>query len=289
MKIKLCGLVALVMMIAFCSSCQKEVDDSFFTQNPEDTVLLKSVIYLDTTKPSGSDTVYKTEFVYDNSKRVISNFAVEFYSPTSSTSFSYNFIYTGNNKIPLTVTITQSGITGSMTVFPTYNGSSFVIKDSNVWSFSPTDVTIEKYSTTPSGGFVYVLKQKDLTTGTIIDRDSTLYRRTISAGNIISGTDSTYHPTLGFSLVNYAYAYDAKVNPFGSISSIYPYLGAYFFTGDSYILPIGKNNATSFLEAETGGTSVSGTISYTYRSDDYPLTGKITGYADANKIIFSYY
>jgi hypothetical protein len=113
----------------------------------------------------------------------------------------------------------------------------------------------------------------------------------ITAGNILSGVDSSYHPTLGLRTINYAYIYDNKTNPFLSLVSVNTYLGSYFFSGDG-ILPVGRNNATSFSETYFDGINTNqtaGTVNYTYRSDGLPLTGRITGHPDVNKVLFSYY
>jgi hypothetical protein len=290
------GILIVVSFIVGFSSCQKEVDWSL-PNNPQsaDTILIKSVIYLDTTKASGLDTMYKTQFTYDNAKRLVNSFSAEYYysppSPPGMTTFNYDFFYNGNSKHPFKQIITQGSLAPYHS-FLTYNNSNFIIKDSSFSIVTPSTVTIQSYATTASGGFVMVFKEKDLASGIVTDRDSITYRRVITAGNILSGVDSSHHPTLGLSTINYAYNYDNKTNPFLSLVSAYPYLGPYFFTGDGYILPVGRNNATSFSETYFDGVNTnqtSGTVNYIYRSDGLPLTGRITGHPDVNKVLFSYY
>lgn len=281
------GLLLLVSSVVFISSCQKEISPTVLTTS-NDTALLKLVVYLDSTKPAGIDTMFKATYSYDSQDRLVHSVQLE-YTP-GIFSFTYDFSYTGNSKYPFKQVTVQDGQQPFLR-YPSYNGSNEVVRDSFFSSVTPNTVTIQSFSTR-LGGYLMVFKQKDLMTGTVIDRDSILYHRVITAGNIMSGIDSNYHPALGLSTVNYAYRYDNKINPFLSIVNVYPYLGFYFFSGDGYILPIGRNNATSFSEIYRDATSsdqTSGTISYNYNSDALPVAGKITGILGVNKVVFSYY
>lgn len=283
-------LVILISAAGF-TSCQKEADGTN-PQNPSaDTVQLKSVIYLDTTKAAGQDTVYKSLYFYDNAGRITKSYTAEYtYTPAVQIlAFTYDFFYNGSNPLPFKQVITQDNIAPYHS-FLTYNNAGEVIRDSSFWALTPSAVSLQSFTAAAGGSYVYVFKEKNLTTGAITDRDSVVYRRTIVNGNITSGIDSSFHPTLGISTVSYAYSYDNKTSPFAALN-IGHTLGYYSFSGDG-VLPAGKNNATSFNETYFDGVNTSqysGTVTYIYGTDGLPATGRISGFPDANKIIYSYY
>jgi hypothetical protein len=179
-------ILALFLMI-FLISCQKDADQSD-TQNPAaGTVLLKSVIYVDTTKIAGQDTVYKYEYWYDVDGRLTRTYDAEYsYTPTVQiSSFTHDFSYNGSGKTPFKVVSSHAG-SATFHVFMTYNNSNAVIKDSSFMLLSPNIVSLETYTNLSPGRYLRLYKEKDLTTGIVTDRDSVIYRRTITNGNILS-------------------------------------------------------------------------------------------------------
>lgn len=286
------SLTAVILLACF-SSCQQEADGTLNPDIPVNVVLLKSVLHFDTTKASGLDTIYKNDYVFDSQKRLISSNSAEysyFGTTVTKSTFNYQFMYLGNSIYPFRQVITQDNIAPYHS-YLSYNSSNHIIKDSSFWIVTPNTVSIQTCTTTPSGGFMMVWKEKDLTAGTVIDRDSVLYRRVLSNGNILTGVDSSYYATLGLRTRNYEFTYDSKTNPFAALSQFH-LLGDLYFTADSYALPYGRNNATSFRETSFDGTNTdlrTGTLSYVYRPDGLPLTAIITGDPGVNKIVFSYY
>lgn len=284
--------ILILLLATFLNSCQKETDQSDMQDPVAYTVRLKSVIYFDTTKVAGQDTVYKNEYWYDGDGRLIRKYDAEYsYTPTVQIiTFTHDFSYNGPDKTPFKVVSSQTSVTTPFHLFMTYNDSNAVLKDSSFLLFSPNIVSLKTYTNLSPGRYLRLYKEKDLATGIVTHRDSVIYRRTITNGNIVSGVDSSHKPTLGLRTVNMVYTYDDKANPFASIG-VWRILGDYQFSGDG-VLPRGKNNATSFSETYFDGVNTStysGTVVYTYRPDGLPLTARISSYPDANKVLFTYY
>ena len=284
-------LLTLVILLAF-SSCQREVDGGLPGIVQADTALLKTTIYLDTTKASGLDTVAKMIYTFDSQKRLVTSYQSEYsYSgPTvTKNEFHYTALYNGLRLKPYKVVFD-----GNYVSYLYYDSQDSLVRDSSLTEIaSPVEAYIRTYARNPNGiGYVSVEKERDLATGTITVRDSTLYRRSYANGNLVGGTDSIYHPA-SLSTYKYQYTFDAKPNAFLSLASAFNYLGNYYFSGDSYLLPISANNAVNFSEIYSSSlgpaSNTTGTVSYQYRSDGMPVTGKIAGHPRLNKVLFQYY
>src|SRR4029078_9855 len=63
-------LFAAFICSLFFISCQKEVSPDILTGTQNDSIYISKIIELDTTKPSGSDTVWIDSYIYDAQKRL---------------------------------------------------------------------------------------------------------------------------------------------------------------------------------------------------------------------------
>jgi len=285
-------MVILTLFSAtFLISCQKDGDHPEPQNPPGGTVLLKSVIYLDTTSQTGLDTIFKNEYWYDSDGRLTKRYYAEYSYGTTVQVYgtTYDLIYNGSARTPNKYVETHTSFTTFH--FMTYDNSNVIIKDSASLLGAPNIVYLDTYANLSPGRYLRLFKQKNLSTGTVPYSDSVIYRREVVNGNILSAVDSSYVPTLELRRANLAYTYDNKTNPFVSIAA-WPTSGNWQFSGDG-VLPIGKNNALSFSETYFEGAysylNYSGTVAYTYRPDGLPLIGRISNYLDANKVLFTYY
>jgi hypothetical protein len=287
-------MVILTLFSAtFLISCQKDGDQPE-PQNPPGggTVLLKSVIYLDTTSQTGLDTIFKNEYWYDSDGRLTKRYNAEYQYGT--TVYVYvvtdSLIYSGSARTPIKFVETQTSFT-PLHYFMTYDNSNNIIKDSTFEIGSPNRVFLNSYTNLSAGRYLRLYNERNLSTGVVTHIDSAVYRREVLNGNILSAADSSHSPVSGLRTTNLAYTYDDKTNPFASIA-VFPILGNYQFSGDG-VLPIGKNNALSLNETYFDGAFsyivYSATVAYTYRADGLPLIGRISNYLDANKVLFTYY
>jgi hypothetical protein len=286
--------VALVAVVSVCLfSCQREIIDPNVDQAGVDSSFLSKIIYLDTTLPSGMDTVSKGVFSYDNQKR-LSNLLVN--GPAIITS-SYSFSYNGTDSIPKLVVETDFEYNGPGTkavdsVFFVYSGNQ-VIKDSILeWRY-PLNALDGAYVRTfsVSGSTVKMYGSAYANIGNVLTfmrYDSAVYTVTKAAGNITSQTRVT-----GFlaSIQSQILSYDTHPNPLGKV---FKFRYACFTEGIFIDEDIQNNNWLSeeFLGAGAPDT-ITRTQSHRYRPDGYPVSTNLLSVSggtgpDWNKVVYLY-
>lgn len=85
----------LLLIPVFLLSCQREVDEELPQQTQQE--LLREIIYLDTTRPVGLDTVDKTTLTYDAQNRLTQMLLLD---PFDGFTVLTEFFYRGSSKEP---------------------------------------------------------------------------------------------------------------------------------------------------------------------------------------------
>jgi hypothetical protein len=276
MRIYLSGIVALVMLFAFGTSCQKEVEGSLVENNDVDSTIIRKYIEFDTTLAAGFDTIVVTTFDYDNSGRLISKKDLEkdiFAPPAMSFPYFKNSIlyYNGAAVSPFKIVSAEKNSLGDThdTAFLFYTNG-IVSKDStrmrqvDPGGFIFESIVVNNY--VPNGGNTVVTQYRDVTLNPAawppVCPGTTTYQQTILNGNIVSETGS-YSSCSGVGNSATNFTYDNKPNPFYPLRIPYPVLDGYVLYGF-----IQKNNILeNWFFSPTDGYK----YSYEYRSDGYPL------------------
>jgi len=269
--------VALISLFFF--SCQKEVhgdipqDVNPATQN--DSILLSKYIELDTTLPSGADTMFQIRYTYDNEKRL-----KRYYLTDYADEETVDFYYSGSDTLPYkTVDFwTNYGDVYRDTIFYSYiNGlvskDSIIEYNNSANQFFYTEVR----SFTPVGSNTFLQHRHYSSPGQSLPDDEakgTVYK-TYQNGNIVVQDDST-SLSIGFAYsAHQEVKYDNKVNPFYKALPVrYPIL--------YYWLIAQKNNPLENISWDDVSYPGHLLYSYTYRQDGYPISVKITDQVNAD-------
>jgi hypothetical protein len=284
-----------VSVIVFISSCQKEISWETNGRLNSDSTFLSKIIYLDTTRPAGQDTLTVILYEYDAQDRLLKITEFNNYNGVIDTYYTY-FRYAGNDTLPVTMKNTGSSYDSSINYFRYSNG--FVVYDSLVnYDGINNSVSTEKViSVMPlgSGRFLYkevrpphIIPGFPPTSGSV---DSTIFSRTVANGNLIDGIDSIWSDRTYVDKKVIHYDFDQKKSPFKKVS--FWYNG--YYTEASLGIAWGVGNNPLFVSESWGGIGQFTTsISYDYNADEYPVIARIqmTGpwsLPDYNKLAFVY-
>ncbi|HUR65310.1 MAG TPA: hypothetical protein VMZ03_03085 [Chitinophagaceae bacterium] len=266
--------VLLECIVLFFSSCQKEVDWSDPVAG-QDSIYMKKYIVIDTTEPSGADTIRIFDFNYNAQKR-LSGYIHTIYTPGISgparirAILTYSYTYPGSDTLPSRIIenindllIPSNNITDTFYYFY-QNG--MVIKDSSGNASEYFVDEIMKLSPTRT-----LLRQQNLVPPFGLSTDTTYIYTSWLNGNLVRETDSLWMPSLGFyDITDNTVNYDNKPNPFRRLVLPYtiPYNNDIFGTSLEGIAPPTLNNIIFF---DQDGSTL--TSRYQYRADGYPVIG----------------
>ena len=226
MKMPRLALLLPVVFILF--SCQKEVENPEPGDQQTGETYIKQLVFLDTTRPSGQDTLVKRIFAYDASNRLLSTETFGYSSPPNafginlkSTSRQY---YTGSNSFPDKITFEnlQFDIPGNNyfdTLYLFYQNG-IVKKDSVRYSIATTIINhFDQLSTTRSR----IITRQLNSSGVIIDTSYTYTEW--ENGNLVREVDSQYFHLLppGILVYETSCTYDNRPNPFRKMFIPYMY------------------------------------------------------------------
>jgi hypothetical protein len=265
------ALLTLSIIILF-ASCQREVEDTI-PERPtgnSDSILLAGFAELDTTLPSGMDTLWYVRYSYDAAKRVKN--ATYAYGLGGQFDTEYvDYFYSGNDTLPNKIVVTWMDVSNTYrdTVFYTYVNGQVSVDSTVEWRINTNDfwgTTTETY--TPSGNNIIVQYRLYNSPGvTPPDHISTpqTITRTFANGNI---TTQDNPPNFHFGERDHVVqSYDNKVNPFYKAEIPYPLL---------YAMRMQKNNTIEEkLWDDPTQIWIHYQYSYTYREDGYPLVVRI--------------
>jgi len=272
MKILLSLLCACFFAIFF-SSCQREINfDLPANPNPPtsaDSTLLARFIDLDTTLPSGLDTIEQIFYSYDSQKRVKRCFSTD-YTDTET----IDYFYSGTDSLPFkTVSVwTNYGDIYRDTIFWSYmNG--VVSKDSTI----EYDITTSNqfFSTetviyTPGGNNILLQSRIYHAPGPlapVFDQWSGTIVQTRQNGDITMQDDTTHFHVIYTDRAHMEANYDNKINPFYRVETPYPILRK---------SNVQKNNVVEELSWDVPSSLYSHNFyTYTYRADGYPTSVKL--------------
>ncbi|MBI5373737.1 MAG: hypothetical protein HZA79_17055 [Sphingobacteriales bacterium] len=287
-------LFFLISFIVF-TSCQKEIEGSLPAETQNDSTDLLKVIVLDTNLAPGQDTAFIVHYTYDHQKRMASEEFTEVdYTTNTYYTFYYRYFYNNSDTLPFRVLIKYNFSTDSMVTYLTYNNG-FIVKDSTVEFVSGTVSTIWKKVFSTVTANKYLLKETEYDASGDVYRhiDSTIYTRSVIAGNLSSGLDSTWQgdilSPLSLSEVNsFQFTHDNNINPLNK--AILWYWGNYDSFDDA-VSP-NSNGVNNLLTANYSITYPSSSsenyhFSYSYNSSGYPSIGRASG-TDGNKVLFLY-
>lgn len=288
---KLIDFLTFIILVTCFVSCQKEINGFFPEGTQSDSTDLARIILLDTTLTPGQDTLYKIDFLYDNQNRKVGeNFTdIDIATGTRDTWY-YRYYFLGNDTLPFRVAEKYSFSTDSISHFLTYSNG-FIIKDSSV-DHSPGAIANRVYYYTAIPGNIFLQKtvDYDIATGAPELVDSTIYRRTVTSGNLFSGLDSAWiipgSPTL-FRVNSFQLTFDNKPNPLSKLTLWY--LGHFDAFDNQIYHSRGINNLLSsrYDVIFPGTFSTVNSYSYTYNNNGYPLVLRSNS-PDGNKLIFVY-
>jgi len=266
----------LLLIIISVSSCQKELDIDPNNPPPpvstNDSIYLSKFIALDTTLPSGQDTLYIMEFFYDNNKRLTRSTGAE-NDPPAFDAWEDKYFYTGNDTLPYMV-IENSTYQGSPyivdTVLYTYTNG-IVSRDTSNSYFVNNGARFDQsgFRYTKSGNSVAI---KGTYTFYVYGPPPDVTQYSGTASLVYSGENIIQQTTTPGTLAyDYMQAtYDNEVNPLYRFDVHYPLLGAGRINFDAQ-----KNNEVS---SDLGDSPTSlywkYRTSYVYRLDGYPLISR---------------
>jgi hypothetical protein len=291
MKISFSFFWILLVATAFFTSCQREVDASLLNNTASgDSSYLSKFFYIDTTLPSGSDTLTRGYFTYDNQKRLTS--LKFYYSPlvnSSDDSAFYSFRYNGTDSLPSIIVEMEYGFNGP----GSYNrdssflfySSNIVKKDSAIFrQFPGGDPEIDVADFSISGNQVKYYQISSSYPGypySYYTVDSAIYLVNTSSGNI------TYQKSVGGGIAlidDFQVSYDTNSNPYGKIIKFrYPCIENFAFSGPDFQ----TNNIVHYQEADNSGTTTfDELIYYIYNSHGLPVSR--TSNVERGKNIYIY-
>lgn len=288
-------ILFVCLMITALASCQREVDGRLSEDVLDDSTTLSKIILLDTTLASGLDTQFVAHFFYDSQARHVGENIVEYDNISGGRlTYFYRYSYRNNDTLPYKISEKYSDDPDdSLISYLTYSNG-FIIKDSSADYRAGVALSSKVYlfSTLGGGKYFVTISQNDLTTGLSIVIDSTVYTRGISAGNVVSGLDSTWMNRNPFTLSrvkSFQNSFDNKYSPFGKLSLWY--LGFYDNFDNQIYYDFGANNLLSEREdfLFPSGSANSLLYSHTYNVHNYPIITRATGSgATGTKVLYYY-
>lgn len=258
------ALFILAAIILF-ASCQKEVDGTI-DERPtgNDSILLEHFVELDTTLPTGLDTVWQMRYTYDAQKRVKQSISTYYlFGPQSDVT---EYFYSGNDTLPYKIVVTWPDAVNTYrdTTFFTYVNGQVLIDSTIEWKintneFWNTSTTIY----TPNGNNIDLSYRDYYNPGqTPPDFVSTPYtvQRTLQNGNIIT-QDAPFNGSTNRK--HHLASYDNNINPFHKTEIPYPVLNS---------VNTQKNNPLEHkLWDDPAMIDGHNQYTYTYRADGRPL------------------
>jgi hypothetical protein len=283
------GFLIVVSFVVGFISCQKEIDGGV-TNNPQsDSSYLDKLFALDTTLPSGMDTVEKAYFIYDNSKR-LGKLTDYFFGPSYTDTSIREFFYSGNSTTPYKEIYNDfySSAHEVDTIYYTFSNG-VVTKDSIIsWILStnsPLGVRASDYVSQGNSVSIYY-RDYSLISGNyvLVGSNISTCTTTYSGGNQISQIRTSGYSTFN----NVQVTYDNKLNPFAKVlKNKYPYFGSY--PGFDWLVQ-NNNPKTIHYQEQPSDPYQDEQYTYIYRADNYPSSATFFSNQGwpSNKFLFFY-
>ena len=275
--------IALIILPA----CQREVDPGFLRPaNPNDShdsIYLKQYTKLDTTLPSGSDTLLRSMISYDAQKRVI---MISEYDFIFNELTVINYFYSGSDTLPYKTVMNYGDFISDYrdTSFFTYTNG-IVSRDSTI-TFDITNNTFFDTRVkifTPSGNNTFIQSRGYFGYPPITPAyqwNGAMLQTRVN-GNLTRQDDTSTYNVKHSIRDHYEADYDNKINPLYRVTIHYPIND--FDTQ--------KNNITEEKAWDGPGVfQIHTKYNYIYRNDGYPLSVTETDVINGDKLksVFTY-
>lgn len=285
----------MVLGIVFFSSCQREVEEQLPNNNnshSSEGSILEKYVTLDTTHPTGADTVQLTRFFYDPQTRILRVTDTWFQNGTHiiSSAVEATYSYNGNDTVPFKVTYqtNANGIVFSDTLFLSYDNDDFVIRDSMVRYQSGVrrDMYCFYYTETSPWNYLVSGSAYDYTSNTPLHANRISLTRNWVNGNLVATYDSIYAQSIPGreDIVKTSFTFDNHPNPYVKTALHYPDYN--FYSYDAYYSSLYTRNnpityvTTVYSNQFPSAVTNQGEFRYTYNTLGYPVT--ITRYQNGN-------
>lgn len=271
-------------IFSFLVACQQEADILLPNDLLNDSTYISRVIALDTTKPSGSDTLGIFRYSYDHRKRLILIVEKDMYGGIVRPDANYNFYYNGNDTLPARYDFTNGSAHSSS--FFSYSGA-FVIKDSTTgYDGANNYKQVTQISPLRPGWYLMKsMREHDLNPGVFELTDSIIFSRIYSAGNFVSKVDSVWNAAVFSYTESSQTQYDQNKNPYWRFQLYYN--GYYETVVPTLSFPTLNNIISEAVVNSSNGNILLG-ASYEYTSEGYPRVIRISGLMEYNKYILEY-
>lgn len=270
MKLIFSALVTLCIIV-LVTSCQREVEGIIGGREAgptaSDSIYLKHWIKLDTSFPSGSDTISKITFNYDSQKRII-GYSTDYFRTGTANIEATNWdgrFYQGNDSLPFQLTV-KHGVRKDTTFL--YYTNDIIDKDSVVKYVNDTlsttfatkylQVGPNKYIVNLGPGGLFLHSEQIRINGNLVEVKDTVFNASGQIGDIS----------------RFTFDFDTHPNPFKRLSLKYPVLTLLYPLNDSHMLPTQNNDISFSWTISTAGNIVtlSNQVIYTYNSIGYPTS-----------------
>lgn len=282
------GFCSVIILLICFSSCQKEINWGLNNPTQSDSSFLDRTIALDTTLPSGADTIGKDVFAYDNMKRLTK--ISTSYGAGFADSALQQFFYNGNETLPFKHVYRDvySGLNMVDTIYYYYSNA-VVSKDSvNGWNLvSGANLGAEVSEYTISGTTVTV-RDKDYN---FVAGNYVLVADNLSVVNISGTGGNLLTQTLVSGSADYESVQASYDNRFNPLSKVFKIKYSIFAsrTLESWLFQ--NNNATLIQFKEQFSTPETDVFTYIYRNDNYPKSATYSSTAGGsihNKLLYFY-
>lgn len=274
----------LLSTLIFFSSCQKEIDWGPDIETANDSIYIRRLILLDTTLPTGSDTVHVIKYSYDGMKRLEQIVWKDLYGGVNRPDEYYTLFYTGNDTLPSRL---EFSMTGAQATKFLYYSDGFVIKDSTAGSVGTENYRSVTRLTAIRNGWheLRTVSESSLNPGVLVTTDSIIFSHRYSAGNVIQETDSSWSQGAYSQTLRTQRLYDNRKNPFRRNQAWY---AGYYSSIPGNLYYGNRNNIISAVDSDDFNGSVTINAEYDFNEHGYPVTGRYTGETEYKKAVFEY-
>ncbi len=260
------GLLTLIIY-----SCQKPTVDKRVESTQSDSTALVMYVDLDTTQIKGKDTLIVQKYDYDNLKRIINTYYIDYNSGVPDGLFQTRFYYNGADTLPFKRIETYYDLSSGTVNNPGVGYYSYkdgkVLSDSVSFSNNPLFYLVRKYSyvnnkitetiadnSTPQNIEVHKFYQIKNNENTTLQTDSTFFN-----GALMGGSQT------------FSFSYDTKNNPFYNLPQPFIDRSTPYYSMETYSeeMVYEKNNPIEI----TSGFHLK--YVYEYKPNGYPSVARV--------------
>lgn len=280
------SFVSGIILIAYFSSCQKEIDFNSNTKIQSDSIYIKSFYILDSLRPPGQDTVLKFLFDYDNQKRIGRLREYHYDYPVNPVNFTSDvrYSYAGNDTLP-SILYSYAYYFAPVydTVYLSYSNGQ-ILRDSSAYGVPGSPRSFVRYNFQQVNSSSYTGSYID----SVVGFQATV--KTVNSfvnwqqGNLVAEKDTIHFTGGPDNVQSKDYTYDQKINPLRKAVLNFPITAFYFNTftmahGNSYLKAFVNNSANNILTETISPGFDLVTWSYLYTSNGLPksATRKVSG------------